>query len=392
MKFLNLNLVCIFALLFNFAWFPSKSMAQATEAQLIYAGFAFEGNYENRRERYPLVAELQESYPAFISELFLTKVNSQTYTAIRNKLSLEEADVNRDPILVAFTLTQESIEVQIINNQFWGIVVLQANILAFNNSSNSVVGSYPVRLRITRVFSREPNKEEIKAIVREAFSTSNSSENLIDLWLTKLTSSKFKNGSIKRLRVVDVTLGKEAKDYLEKFQINDVTFRSSIASDLETTLSAKSGIPLLPNTVGEAIGNAIALRFSDKSIQIKIPDTDYEVLFNLRGFASAKTEAVNSITNIYRVKSNLKIKLNGEMQDIFNEDFFETKFLTRPKGVSIFLNEWTQYKKTNQDFITDLGSQLISVQDGWLIEHASRGIEAKSSFNKAKKLLQDLNK
>ena len=320
----------------------------------------------------------------------IEELNNPANASIRQKLSLEEANEKLDPIMVAFTLTQETVEKQVINGQYWTIVLLQANVLAFNNSSSSVVGSYPVRLRLVRTFTQDPTQDDIKRIIREAFTSNNQNENMIDLWLNKLSTVSFRNAATKRIRVININISKEAKDYINKNRVNESTLRSSIASDIEISLSSKSGIPILPNTVGEAIGNSIALRFSDKSIQIKIPEADYEVFFTVRGFAAATTEANNQLTDIYRVKTNLNIKLNGDDSSIFNEDMYETKFLTRPKNTSIVLDEWTQYRKTLQEFILSLGTQLQNSQDEWLTDHASKGADAKQSFMKAKKLIQEL--
>jgi len=382
------KLVVIFCQVF----FASSNIANAqiAQPQLVYAGFAFEGDADNRNFRYPHVADLHQKQPDLIRTQFLNKLNNPANASVKQKLSLNEANEKHDPIMVAFALTQETYEKQVINGQHWAIVVLQANVLAFNNSSSSVVGSYPVRLRLVRTFAQDPTQDDIKRIVREAFTSTNQNENIIDLWLNKLATVSFRNAAIKRIRVINVNLAKEAKDYLTKSKVNESTLKSSVASDIEISLSSKAGIPLLPNTVGEAIGNSIALRFSDKSIQIKIPDADYEIYFAIRGFASATTDSNNQLTDIFRVKSNLTIKIGGEDNSLFNEDMYETKFLTRPKSVSLQLDEWTQYRKTLQEFILALGTQLQNPQDEWLIEHASKGSDAKQSFNKAKTLIQEL--
>lgn len=371
--------------------FSCYAIAQesAIQAKLLYAGFAFSGNYSNRSSLYPFTSALIDKNPAFVDDLIRQKLNTQP--ELLNKLSLQKADIKEDLTSVACALVQESIEVQKIDGKNLVVVLMQANVMGFNRATNSIVASYPLRMRFSRMLDSEPTPSDLEAIVRDAYTSKNPSENILDQWLIKLKATNFKSGATKYLRVSDVIVEPEAEAVLQQSSVNLAAFKNQTANLLEASLADKSNVPIVPNTVGEAIGNKIALRFaSAEALNIALPDPDYAVSFVIRGFASKKTESQGSYTDIYRAKATIGIKLPESGTTYIDEQIYDTLFVTRPKSSNIQLTDWHQYLKSLQSLIHSLGTQLNGPEDDWLKDHAARAVDSKSAFLKVKKLFQEL--
>jgi hypothetical protein len=384
MKFKKLLILSILVLSQSFSHF-----AIAGDGKLLFAGFAFSGNYGNRVALYPYTSALIEKNPDFIDELIRRKLNNQP--ELLNKLSLEKGNIKEDITSVACALVMENVEVQKIDSKNLVVVLMQANVMGFNRASNSIVASYPLRMRFSRLLDSEPTANDLEAIIREVYTSKNPSENILDQWLIKLKTASFKAGATKYLRVSDVTVEPEAEAILQQSSVNLSAFKNQTANLLEASLADKSNVPIVPNTVGEVIGNKIALRFaSAEALNISLPDPDYAVSFVIRGFASKKTESQGAFTDIYRAKATITIKLPETGTTYIDEQIYETLFVTRPKSSNIQLTDRDQYFKSLQSLIYGLGIQLNNPEEIWLKEHAARAVDSKSAFLKVKKLLQEL--
>ena len=356
---------------------------------LVYAGYAFAGNYDNRESLYPFSSALIEKTPGFIDILMLEKL--RTRPELLKRLSLDKADIKQDLTSVACALVQENVEIQRIDGKYLVVVLMQANVLGFNRASNSVVASHPLRMRFSRMRDSEPSRSELQTIVEEAYTSTNPAENLLDQWLIKLEKARFKAGATKYLRVSDIGVDPEAEDVLKQSGVNLAAFKNRTANLLEASLSENSGVPIVPNTVGETIGNKMAMRFaSAEAFSIALPDPDYAVSFVVRGFASKTTEGAGSFTDIYRAKGTLTIKLPDTGKTFIDEQLYDTRFVVRPKNSLVQFSTWDQYNKTLQQLIFVLGKQLVSTEDEWLKEHAARKTDAKAAFLQVKQLFQEL--
>lgn len=371
---------------------PSLGHAQGnrTDQPLLYAGFAFSGNYGHRQDLYPNSAEISEKdKPGLFDNLLREKLRARPYLAAR--VSLDKSDGKTDTTSVAFAIVQENVELQKIDGKFWVVVLMQANVLAFNQTTKSVVASYPLRMRFSRVLEAPPSPREIKAIVMEAYTSPNPSENIFEQWLNKLETVKIKAGATKYLRVTEITVTPEAERVMQASGVNVAAIKAQVANFLEASVSEKAGVPIVPNVVGEAIGNKMALRFSSSTaFSLNLPEADYAITFSIRDFVSKKIEKAEYFQDIFRSKASLAIKLPDTGKTYLDENIYDTLIVTRPKLADVQIKDWDQYYKTLQQLIASLGKQFVAPDDQWLKEHAARESEAKPAFLQAKQLMQEL--
>lgn len=368
----------------NGAW------ASPNSTPLIFSGFAFSGDFNNREQLYPYSAEIsKEDDGRFLDNILTKKLKDRP--ELMKRVSLELSDGKRDLSSLAFTLVQENVETQQIDGKYWVIVTLQANVLAFNRASSSIVASYPLRMRFTSVRESVPTDLEKRALIREAYTSNVKAENIFDQWLNRLELVNMREGARKYLRVTGVEVTPEAERVILDSGKNVQSVKNQVANFLEAAISDKSGVPVVPNSVGEAIGNKMACRFSNGSeLQFTLPDPDFSLSFVIRGFVSKRIEEPEYYQDIFRVKGKITLKQPDLEKTILDEDVYNTVVVTCPKQSKIQLSSWDQYFKTLESLVFMIGKQISNVEDSWLKENASRAANAKPGFLSAKQLLKEL--
>jgi len=367
-----------------------STFAAENDPPLLYSGFAFSGDFQNRERLYPFTAQIsRENDGNFLDEVLRQKLKARPALASRMKLDL--ADGKQDISSVAFALVNENVETQRVDGKLWVIVTLQANVLAFNRASNSLVASYPLRVRTARVRESMPSPAELKTLVRDVYTTTNTSENIFDQWLDRLETVKLRKGARKYLRVTSVTMTPEAEKVVAAAGKDAKSIKNQTANFLEAAVAEAGGIPIVPNSVGEAIGSKMAYRFANGSdLQLTLPDPDFSLTFEIRDFVSKKIEKPAYFQDIYRVKATVGLVQPDLGQVVLNEGVYDTAIITRPKQADVQLSDWDQYYKTLQSLIQQVGKQMAHVDDSWLKDNASRESDAKPAFQNTNQLIQKL--
>lgn len=356
--------------------------ARAQAPSMVYAGYAFSGDYANRATLYPLSAELSlEENNAYLDRLLRERIAAHPEAAAR--LVLDQADGALDQASVAFALVQESVEQQRMDGKYWTILTLHANILAFKRSTSSIVASYPVRLRLTRADSAVLSPAELKEWVRSAYAGSNPRANIFDQWLSALPTLKLRNAANKYLKVADVAFTPEAQAVLSAAHLDAGAIRNQLANAFEASVAEAASISVIPNSVGEAIGSKMACRFANGAeIALTLPEADFALSFTVRGFASKTVEKPAYLQDIFRVLGAVSL-VQPDLNDTYlNENIYETQIVTRPREAGIELDTWPQYYKTLQLLMAGVAKQMNQVDERWLQEKASRALEAKPGFKK----------
>jgi len=380
----------LLALAFMFFFNPS---ANAANDQFLFAGFAFSGNYDNRLQLYPYSSSISEEKNGdrpVLDKSLIDKFKLRPNEAKKIDVNLGKLGVGSQ-ISLAFSLVQENIEVQEVEGKSILIVLLNSNILAFSKESNSVVASYPVKIRYTSAFDNKPSESQIKDIIRKLYLTNDLGINVFDVWLDRFSKIIIKEKYSKYIKVVSINVEPNAANEIATAGKNLSALQNQIANSVESAISYANDIPVVPNSIGEAIGAKMACRFSNgDSFQFNLPIPDYEITFTLRDFKSKTVEESSSYQDIFRVMASFRIKQPDLNKVYLDENIFNTLFVVRPKNAGVKINTWDQYYKTLNELIGSTSKQFSTLDGKWLEENASRGKEAKSSFKDAAKLFDSL--
>lgn len=356
----------------------------------VYAGFAFCGDFANRESLYPLSAELAaQDSGQFLDVKLRDKLKQRP--ELSSRMVTGSADPRQVSTAVAFALVQETTETQRIEGKYWAIGLLQANVLAFDPESGSLVASYPLRMRMAHALDHPPARADFRTMIESAYTALDPHTNIFDQWVTRLATLRLRNGATRYLRVTDVSLTPEAEAVIRSAAHSPEAIRNQVANFLEGAIAEGAGVPLVPNSLGEAIGAKIPFRFADgREYQLTLHPADFAISFVIRDFVSKELDATQSLQDIYRVKATVAVKQPDSGRVLVDENIYDTLIVTRPKRAAIELDLWDQYMKTLRGLINSVGVNFNSPDPGWLREHAARALEAKPGFQSVAQLMSEL--
>lgn len=370
-------------------FFGLATLSAHAKEQFLYSGFAFSGNYSNRETLYPYTSKIDT---AKLDSEFLQRLKKDP--AIFNKLLLEQGKAGQGTqISVAFALNSETAEYQVVDGVGQIIIRIYATVLAFDRESKSLVAAYPFGVGTTVTVTGRPNTDLINEMIRKIYFTNEYGVNAFDQWIARFNQVTIKPKFARYLQVKNIEFEPEAQTVLSANRVPEVAFKNQIGNWLDAAISSENNVPILPSTVGEAVGGKMAYRFSNAtSFDLKLPEPDYEITFTIRAFRSKVTEESSATVGIYRALATIKVDTNAKdfNKKYLDERIYDTIFIRVPRGSSVSINVMPQYKKALFQLITGLSKQFNKVDSEWLENSAANGAKARANFNDTVQLFNSL--
>ncbi len=370
------------------------SSTASAQDKLLFSGFAFSGNYENRKELYPYSSTVEllksDNGQPLLNKVFYEKIKSRPHEDAR--LTTELGRIGQgNQITVAFALTYEKVEYMELDGHLLLFLGINANVLAFDRASKQLIAAYPLRIRYHDTVNQRLSDEQIVALFKKLYLTNELGINPFDEWLNKFAGITFKGRHTKYLQVKNIDIEPEALKMVTANNQSPKALKNLIANELESSIASTNNIPIIPWSPGEVVGRVMALRFCDgNTFNLNLPNPDYEVDFALRAFRGTEVEGAYSKQKIYRTLGTIKIYEPGSKKYLLNENIYNTQIVTLAKAYDAKIEDWEQYKKTLNELLYDTSKQFSSVNSGWIKEHASRGAEAINTFHDASKIIDQL--
>ena len=374
--------------------FSCVSSLASAQDKLLFSGFAFSGNYENRKELYPYSSQIEllksENGQPLLNKVFYEKVKARPNEDAR--LTTELGRIGQgNQIAVAFALTYEKVEYMELDGHLLLFLGINANVLAFDRATKQLIAAYPLRIRYHDTVNQRLSDEQITSLFKKLYLTNELGINPFDEWLNKFAQIKFKGRYTKYLQVKNIDIEPEALKRAAANNQGPKALKNLIANELESSIASTNNIPIIPWSPGEVVGRVMAMRFCDgNTFNLNLPNPDYEVDFSLRAFRGTEVEGAYSRQKIYRVLGTIKIFQPDIKKYHLNENIYNTQIVTLAKAYDARVENWEQYKKTLNELLYDTSKQFSAVNSGWMKEHASRGGEAIDSFRDTSKLFDQL--
>ena len=353
------------------------------QEKLLYAGFAYASTDSNVEKLFPFTYRINKDN--ILSKELLKRLNQRPDVANRVTPQLGNTKVGSQ-ISIAFALNREDFEVQLYENQYLVIVTLMSTVLAFDRATSQIVATFPVQIRYTKLFNQKPtNVDETKMISDLYFddirAQDGTSANAFEVWINKLSKTQIKERYPHYLQVGEFKIDQDARGEMQKASIDEIAFKNQISLILESLIASNNDVPVLPSTVGNAIGNAMTYRFSDLgSLNLKIPPANVDIQFTLRGFRKKSIDEGATKQYIYRALGNIKIVQPDLNKVYLDENIYETTIIVNPITSDLRFNDWQQYQKTLLTLMNGVSMQFRKNESKWLDEHASRGQGAAQPF------------
>ena len=332
----------IFTLTFSFFLFIFSFFSYSQS--LYWAGFAFIGN-KDQNFRYPIATEIFEQNNSVLSSTLkqtLSKIKRTDVNFIFETGKISKGDAKA----VAFALADESTE-RIVDK--FGVTTkytIYGQVLIFDFIENKVLANYPV-IAISAITSKEmPSEQKDKDIFKTMYLDINDEASIFSQWAKMFENVRVKESkSIATIGVRDVILEEKAlKNMPERLKKNGV-FKSKVAQELESSIASFHNVPLIPYTIGEALGSkgsaGLATRFDDNvSKELTLPEKDYTFDIIVRGFLKKEQASDAQVQHLWI--GFIELKLFGfENAVIFSQRFrnIEEAVFSKVSKVKI-LDDW----------------------------------------------------
>ncbi|MEI7708630.1 MAG: hypothetical protein WCI90_10205 [Chlorobium sp.] len=389
MRYYNLKIITLIFIALTFI----SSIASAQD-KLLFSGFAFSGNFENRKELYPYSSQIEllksDNGQPLLNKVFYEKIRSRPSDDAR--LTTELGRIGQgNQITVAFALTYETVEYMELDGHLLLFLGINANVLAFDRATKQLIAAYPLRIRYHDTVTHRLSNEEVVALFKRLYLTNELGINPFDEWLNRFAQISFKGRYTKYLQVKNITIEPEALTFISANNQNPKALKNLIANELETSIASTNNIPIIPWSPGEVVGRVMALRFCDgNTFMLNMPNPDFEVDFSLRAFRGADVEGSYSKQKVYRVLGTIKILQSDIKKYYLNENIYNTQIVTLARAYDAKVGDWEQYKKTLNELLYETSKQFSNVNSGWIREHASRGSDAIDTFRDASHIIDQL--
>ncbi len=389
MRYYNLKIITLIFIALTFI----SSIASAQD-KLLFSGFAFSGNFENRKELYPYSSQIEllksDNGQPLLNKVFYEKIRSRPSDDAR--LTTELGRIGQgNQITVAFALTYETVEYMELDGHLLLFLGINANVLAFDRATKQLIAAYPLRIRYHDTVTHRLSNEEVVTLFKRLYLTNELGINPFDEWLNRFAQISFKGRYTKYLQVKNITIEPEALTFISANNQNPKALKNLIANELETSIASTNNIPIIPWSPGEVVGRVMALRFCDgNTFMLNMPNPDFEVDFSLRAFRGAEVEGSYSKQKVYRVLGTIKILQSDIKKYYLNENIYNTQIVTLARAYDAKVGDWEQYKKTLNELLYETSKQFSNVNSGWIREHASRGSDAIDTFRDASHIIDQL--
>ena len=254
-------------------------------------------------------------------------------------------------------------------------------ILFYDFTDQNLIASIPFDFEIQMLSEKQLDKKEVLQRIKKFYLNDNpfaDLENIINDFNIKI---KYES----RIGVTKVEIMERAFEEMPtnaKIQIN--SYKNLIAQTFSKRLSKHHNIAFVPFVEGQAIGKTMKLRFveTDKIYSIKLPNPDYHVYINLKGFKKVLAKT-SDIENLFLYGSFFEIKIfQPDIDEIyFNETLRGVTKIKVPKD-QVDVNDWRKYYYNMEILFNNFSTNITKSDKKWLKE---------VSKNKIKKSLKSLN-
>lgn len=269
-----------------FALLPRLDVA-AEPASVHFAGFAYVGDDSAIATSYPHTRVLEADREGDVSRLdaalrrHVDGLSNPSFTLSFGQLASLKAG-NGSATVLAFALDRESVSVEQTGDGYKLLVELSAQALFVDFREMAVVASYPVVVQAIDLKHSPPTPEQVRQAVADLY-LGEGKANVFAAFAATLAGTNLNPSIERRVRVTSSSVADRPYAAMPSFAaVGPGVFEAALAQDFSKFLSVNQGIPVLPPSKGQAIGNRMSARFADGTVySLQIPEADYAVSLRL---------------------------------------------------------------------------------------------------------------
>ena len=381
----KLSLILLF-ICFHISW----SSASDNRIKVFYSGFSFSNTYDSNKSYVKYTADLiKERDPVtgmdIISNKLLQSMEQTKFDRIDlNTKNLLDFDKYPDEaIVLSVTLQHEEFteEFNSATGKYSAFYDAYFQILFYDFSDKSLIAAIPFDFEIQILSKDKLNKKKILNRIKYFYLNEDPFKELAQ----KINKFSIKRKYDLRIGVKNVSIQDRAFEVMPANSINNQNYiKNLIAQTFSKRLSVHHNVALVPYTEGQGIGGTMKLRFvqTDEIYSIKLPNPDYHIDINLKGFKKVLAKTSSS-EDLYLYGSFVDLKIfQPDLDKIyFNEGLRGVTKIKIPKDQTD-VNDWRKYYYNLEILFNNFSKNIIKQDKKWMKEAAK---------NKIRKDLKGLN-
>ena len=377
-------------LLIFFIFSANILLANEQIIKVYYSGFSFSNTYDSNKSYAKYTADLiKEKNP----DTGIDIISSKLLKTVK-KMKFDKIDLDTDNLLdfskypdeaivmsVALQYEEFTQEFNYSTGKYSIFYDAYFQILFYDFSDKSLIASIPFDFEVQTLSNDKLNKQEILTRVKGFYLNDDPFSEIGQI------TNKFniKRKYDLRIGVKNVNIQDRAFEVMPTDSINNQnSIKNLIAQTLSERISMHHNVALVPYIEGQGIGGTMKLRFvqTDEIYSIKLPNPDYHIDINLKGFKKvlAKTSASEDLY-LYGSFVDLKIFQPDLDKIYFNEGLRGVTKIKIPKD-QMDVNDWRKYYYNLKKLFNNFSKNIIKQDKKWLKE---------TTKNKIKKDLKGLN-
>ena len=375
---------------FIFILLISQNVYSSEKIKIFYSGFSFSNSYESNKNLTKYTSKLIKKRAAdkkidIISESLLKIVREESFTNIsldtKNLLDFEKYPDNAIVMAVALQHEEFSQEYNSSIKKYSGFYDAYFQILFYDFSDRSLIAAIPFEFEIPILSNKKLDEKNILKRINNFYLKDQPFKQIVKI----INRYNIKQKYDLRIGVTNVNIQERAfKDMPQNTKNNQNYMKNLIAQSFSKRLSENHNVAIVPFTEGQAIGRSMKLKFaqSDKIFDIKLPNPDYHIEINIKGFKKvlAQSTAVEDLF-LYGSFINLKIYQPELNKYYFDETLRGVTQVKIPKEQSD-INDWRKYYYNLEILFDDFSKNIIKQDKKWL---------KKATKKKIKKEIKNLN-
>ena len=353
--------------------------------KVFYSGFSFSNNYDSNKIFTQYTKKIVKNINTedkldIISNNLLKEIKKANFQNIN--LDLENLlDFRKYPdnaIVMSVVMQHEEFSQEYSNSlkKFSGFYDSYFQILFYDFSDKSLIASIPFEFEIPMLSNEKFDETEVLKRIKEFYLKDKPFEELIKI----INQFNIKRKYDLRIGVTNVKIHERALNHMPKNTKKHLSsMKNLIAQTFSKRLSQNHNVAIVPYAEGQSIGKAMKLRFvqSDEIYDIKIPNPDYHIAIEIKGFKKLLGQA-SAVEDLYLYGSfaNIEIYQPDLNKYYFNESLRGVTRVKIPKG-QVDLNDWRKYYYNLEILFDNFSKNIIKQNQKWMKEASKKKIKKK---------------
>jgi len=371
-----------------------SSVISATE--ITVAGFAFAGDYLSAASRFPYTYKLfQKAKDANKANGSLSyQIINRTKSISNSEFTLMPLDVqanlkNDQTLMTVLLLTSEVVSIENYGSYYKTFVNLRGDSLIFDYKNLTIVRSDPISVVLFDATAEKPTEERILGFVDNLIRRDDG-RGLITQFTRRLASATIPKPGTKTVQVRKGEISTEALALLpNSLRTNPAVIEAMLSDSFASIISSRIGIPMLPNSVGHAVGGVMSMRLENgDDYKLKVGEGDYLFDLKLNKLVKLKTSENNVGTAyVYGVYINMRFFEPTLNIDYISSDFKNGESAVVPSS-QIASDDFSGYQDAIRGLFLKFAEATAQPGNKW-IETATSNKNIEAQFESVRKIMKE---